>query len=353
MVAVAYAGARTWLARGLARYRQWLGRYDERTEAWFRHAWQRSGDVADLLQYLQFRRECGRLPTPDLISALHHRVNALQGPALRQAAERLLEAGAMPAEATAGLGPRLSPWAAQSPPIAVWLGEGGVELEPEVRRLADWHRQQPGLREAFGAYLRGQDKGICVVGNAGSLVGGGLGEHIDRHGLVVRFNRYRSEAAAPVDLGRRLDVWVCAPKFLPEAAAMAQGRFNVVWLVLSGPDVRYHRAGAALDWAHVAALLHAGVKVITVPLGVWGGLVDRLGAPPSAGILMLSWVHALRGDWDGLMIAGFDGARVRGHAYHHAGRGRPGRRHAWDRERALLADWRRQGLRALGASVED
>jgi len=353
MRSIVHAGAPTWLARGFARYGQWQGCYDARTEAWFHHAWQRSDDAVDLLQYLQFRRERGGLPTPELIGVLHDRLNALQGPALRQAAERLLEAGAMPQDPEAGWASRLAPWAENSPPIAARLREAGATLSPIARRLADWHQQTPALREAFGEYLCGHRADICVVGNAGSLRGASLGERIDRHGRVVRFNRYHSDAAGPQDLGRRLDVWVCAPKFLPEAAAMVQGRFDVAWLVLSGPDVRYHRAGAALDWALVDTLVEAGVRVVTVPLEVWRGLVDRLAAPPSAGVLLLAWVHALLGGWGALTIAGFGGAQMRGHAYHHAGRGRAGRRHAWGRERALLSEWRCEGLRALVAPEED
>ena len=109
MAPAANPGAPPWLARALARYGQWQGRYDARTEAWFRDAWRRSGDAVDLLQYLQFRRECGRLPMPELISGLRDRVTALQGPVLHQAAERLLEAGGMPEDLEAGWfrGPRI------------------------------------------------------------------------------------------------------------------------------------------------------------------------------------------------------------------------------------------------------
>ncbi|MFM1891547.1 MAG: hypothetical protein RLZ44_624, partial [Pseudomonadota bacterium] len=69
-----------------------------------------------------------------------------------------------------------------------------------------------------------------------------------------------------------------------------------------------------------------------------------------AGVLLLAWARALLGDWQRLVIAGFDSAQAGRGAYHHAGRRlRPGRRHDWDAERALLAEWRAEGLRVVRA----
>lgn len=336
------------LASALAWRRQWLGRYDARTEAWFLQAWQRRGTAVALLDYLQFRRERGRLPTPEQAAALRGQLTALDDALLTRAVEVLLEADALPEAALAGLAPRLLGRAGQSPPLAAGLAAAGLEPPPEVRRLAAWQAEQAALREAFATWLRGSQGDIAVVGNAAASVGAGLGERIDSHAVVVRFNRYRSEAAGATDLGRRLDVWVCAPKFLPEAVTLQHGAAQ--WLVLSGPDVRYRRAGAPLDWPAVQQLIGTGVRVLTVPLAVWGALVDRLGAPPSAGVLLLAWVRASLGRWQRLAIAGFDSAQAGRGAYHHAGqRLRPGRRHDWDAERALLAEWRAEGLRVLRA----
>jgi hypothetical protein len=73
-----------------------------------------------------------------------------------------------------------------------------------------------------------------------------------------------------------------------------------------------------------------------------------LGAPPSAGVLFLAWAHRLLGDFEHLVIAGFDIASAGTKGYHHAGPAiRGGRRHAWEREKALLDEWRNQGLRSL------
>jgi hypothetical protein len=163
--------------------------------------------------------------------------------------------------------------------------------------------------------------------------------------MVVRFNRWRSGAASEADLGSRLDVWVCTPRFLPQLVEM--GVTPPAWLVLSGPDVRYRRAGRGVDWGLVVALLEQGVRVLTVPLTVWRGVVEPLGAPPSAGILMLAWARNCIADVGRLRFVGFDSARTGG-AYHHAGaRMRPGRRHAWAGEAALLGAWQRDGLHIL------
>lgn len=337
-----------WLAGSLAWQRQWQGRYDDATEAWFRHAWRRTGSAAALLHYLQFRRERGRLPTPVQLDALLQGLPGLSDQLLLPALEALIEADALPQAPLDTLAPRVLRWAGQSPPLAARLAAAGAALPAAARRLAQWNDAQPALRQAFAAWLLDTCGDIAVVGNAGSLRGAGLGRDIDRHPLVVRFNRYSSQATGPEDLGRRLDLWVCAPKFLPEAATMGTG--GARWLVLSGPDVRYRRAGAPLDCAALQRLIEAGVGVLTIPLDAWAGLVDRLGAPPSAGVMLLAWARTLLGGWERLAIAGFDSAQGSRRAYHHAGRRlRPGRRHAWRAERALLDEWLGEGLRVLTA----
>ena len=97
-------------------------------------------------------------------------------------------------------------------------------------------------------------------------------------------------------------------------------------------------------------MLDAGVKVLTVPLPVWGDLVRTVEAPPSAGLTFLAWAGGMLGGFERLAIAGFDIASMRTKGYHHAGgRVRAGRRHAWNSEKALLDAWKNNGLRCLGA----
>jgi hypothetical protein len=337
------------LARLLAWRRQLQGRYDATTASLFRHAWHKGGGLRALLEWLRFRRELGQPLDPVSVQTLRQTLGEARGPLAWQAVELLLEADPAACPAAGVVQDRLEPCADFSPPLARALHDVGRPLGRRAARLADLHRSQVQWRSDFAGFLRGCRGQTCVVGNAGSLNGAGLGAQIDAHRCVVRFNRWCGEDSAAEDLGARLDVWVCTPRFLPQA--MSLGRGLPRWLVLTGPDACYGRAGRGVDWGLVLELLDAGVKVLTIPLPVWAEMVAELGAPPSAGVLFLAWAqHCLDGP-SGLSITGFDLVGVRTSGYHHAGASlRPGRRHAWGRESALLEVWKGRGLRSLGPS---
>ena len=344
------------LARLLAWRRQLQGRYDATTAGLFRHAWHKGGRMRGLVEYLRFRRELGEAVDPVAARTLKRMLADAPGPLAYQAVELLLEADAATLTAAEAVLDRLRPYAEGSPPVASALSAAGRTLSPQAERLVGLHRGQAPWRSEFADLLRRSRDRTCIVGNAGSLNGAGLGAQIDAHGCVVRFNRWCSQASAVADLGRRLDVWVCTPRFLPQAISLDCGLPR--WLVLTGPDARYRRAGRGVDWGLVLELLDAGVKVLTIPLPVWAELVARLGAPPSAGVSFVAWVQHCTGGLAGFSIAGFDIASAGTSGYHHAGaRLQPGRRHAWGREAALLEAWKGQGLRSLrpagGASKGD
>jgi hypothetical protein len=175
-----------------------------------------------------------------------------------------------------------------------------------------------------------------VVGNAGSLIGCRLGREIDSGGLVVRFNRFRDIYSSTVDIGHRLDVWVCAPGY---RGAMPD---EVEWLAISGPDMCYRKR----DWSDLIPRIDKDLPILTVPLSVWRSLVAKLQAPPSAGVLMLEWLYQITGSWDGITALGI-GCGVRGRYHHSDPKQRAVVRHDWSGEQALVHEWRRQGLRIL------
>jgi hypothetical protein len=222
-------------------------------------------------------------------------------------------------------------------PLAFWARQlGDAAAPPWLARLEE---RQRGWRAAFADLLRkSRAKGICVVGNSGSLRGAGHGDWIDAHDLVVRFNRFRCEESSTADIGSRIHVWVAAPGFPGSPPE------EVAWTVITGPDMRYRRQ----NWELLRDRLEADRPVLTVPLEVWRALATRVCAPPSAGLLMLAWIKALFGTWGGISTVGLGVATSQGTPYHHADPNqKPVARHNWEAERILLGQWRAEGLRMM------
>lgn len=202
---------------------------------------------------------------------------------------------------------------------------------PQVRAMQE-------ARAAFTAWMRARAATgpVCVVGNAGSLLTQTQGAHIDAHAVVLRFNRWQPAGQdVATALGHRLDVWVAAPD------CREVPRQDPAWAVITGPDP----VVAMEAWPAVKALRARGVPVVTVPLDIWKAMVHRLEAPPSAGVLVLAWLLSLglgqgRVHAVGVAEPGEGASHVLG-SWH-----RRGGRHAWDRERALVAAWRAAGVLA-------
>ncbi len=268
---------------------RWRGRYGRALRRWRWVAWRRQPDVPHMLRLGGCWRDHGR-PVP--------------GRWRRWLAEAIRQPGVSAA----------------------------LRMRAEVLLAADEASQaMETQRAAFVSWLRAQAPrgGICVVGNAGGALQQTLGSRIDAHAVVVRFNCWRPPGeAADLALGRRLDVWVVAPN----GPAAPEGRPR--WAVMSGADPGGRMAG----WAPVQSLDRLGVPVLTAPLVVWRQLVDALGAPPSAGLLMLAWLRHM--GWPTGTLRIVDLAPPQAASGHVLGRWHwRGRRHDWARERALVARW--------------
>ncbi|RLJ21403.1 hypothetical protein DJ030_04605 [bacterium endosymbiont of Escarpia laminata] len=224
-------------------------------------------------------------------------------------------------------------------------------ISSEAKALATLQNKQEVWRDEFSAYLSANRDSICVFGNAATVANSAIGHSIDTYSVVFRFNRFSTETGSErsdgkptlqlQEIGRRLDVWVCAPNLQAPYPPVVD---TVEWVVIVGPDVRYHLA----DWGNIVSLLDADKKVLTVPLSIWRILVRELKAPPSAGVLCLAWLIEMLGAPEGLKAAGFQRQSVPGMRYHYAlHRHKPSRRHNWEGERALLRHWEVQGLQFL------
>lgn len=302
------------LLSGLARLRRAMGRYDACTLALFRRVWVRGRRCSALLAYLMFRRDLGLPLTPRYVPLLTQTLGNLKPSPRRLALGLLAEAGCSPVgqfAVLAGSGIQATIRAMQ----AVWRAD-----------FADW-------------LLQRSARSVCVVGNGGSLIGSALGGEIDRQGVVVRFNQFTGASTSLADIGSRIDVWVTAPGFSGPVPA------GVQWVVVSGPEMAFRLQ----DWSRFEASRDWGARVLTVPLPLWSELVRRLDAPPSAGLLFLSWARSLLGSWLPVWAVGFGSALDARTPYHHADpRRQPGKRHNWPAEQLLLRAWQREGLRFDG-----
>lgn len=299
------------LLRFAAKLRRAMGRYDACTLALYRRIWVRGRHSSALLGYVMFRRDLGLPLAPRHVPLLTQALAHLRPSPRRLALGLLAEAGGSPA--------------------GQFTEPVGSEIQASIRAM------QGVWRANFADWLlqRGAS-GICVVGNAGSLIGSALGGAIDRHGVVVRFNQFSGGSASLADIGARVDVWVTSPGFAGPVPP------DVQWVVVSGPEMAFRLQ----DWSRFEASRRWGAKVLTVPLLPWSELVRKLDAPPSAGLLFLAWARSLLGSWLPICAVGFGNAMDEGISYHHADPHRqPGRRHNWAAERRVLCAWQVEGLR--------
>jgi len=337
-----------WLSATIGRWRRRQGKYDKTTLACFYSAWRKRANFSNLMAYLKFRRDLGFTPPAHLLKPLADSLPRLNPDSQRRIFAWLWE-GRAQAPLAVLASDTLSRLAESSPPAAAALAQRVDLLSMEAQALALLQNQQEAWRVEFSEYLTGNRDSICVVGNAAGVANTALGRRIDAQQVVVRFNRFSMAPATAAtkensltaqrrDVGCCLGVWVCSPDVpvpYPPAVDLVE------WVVITGPDVRYHLS----NWGNIIALLKQQKKVLTVPLRVWRMLVRELKAPPSAGILCLAWLIEILGAAKELKVAGFQRQSVPNTRYHYAlHHHKPSRRHNWEKERLLLCRWEMQGL---------
>ena len=299
-----------WLLVRRARRRRQHGRYDRHTLRLFHRA-AGSGSAAALLEYVLFRRDLGYPMHPRFIEPLLERRAELPPRKRWLAAALLTELGAEPGMA----------WDDVEP---------GCGLTSAARNQHNW-------RDGFKLALEAAERGICVVGNSAHLAGRALGERIDAASLVVRFNDFPCGEIYVPDVGHRTSVWVTSPGYEGPPFLDAD------WVVVTGPDMCFRLR----HWGALSERLRRARPVLSVPLPIWRELVRTLHAPPSAGVLMLAWLHSLLGSWNTVTAVGIgtgNSGRYRIQVY-----GRRSSRHDWRAEAALVRDWAREGLQTLPA----
>jgi hypothetical protein len=333
-----------------ALWRRRQGQYDKTTLACYYAAWRKRPSVANFLAYMRFRRDLGMIVPPRLIKRLVPTLSSQNARTQRAVCNWLWESNQREDIDRFPL-VLLSKLADNSPPTAAALSQRKKTLNERQDALALLQNRQEQWRQAFLCYLKDNVGNICVVGNAATLLKRGIGNKIDSHAVVFRFNHYTTASHSSRarnqqtqnmrDIGKRLNVWVLAPNLRkPYSAGVEVAK----WVILTGPDMRYQLA----DWNSIVPLLTTKKRVLTVPLKIWQTLVQELKAPPSAGVLCLAWIIDMLESPKGLVAAGFQRQGMKTPRYHYALlRHKGSRRHNWQEERALLDRWQAQGLQFL------
>lgn len=338
------------LSLQLGRMRRKSGKYDKTTYACFHHSWIKNPSLANLLAYLSFRRDLGLILPRRFRERLQR---ALPSASRRQQHTiiNLLVEAAPSSIFTSSCSSIIEKFVDQSPAAAAYTKKNSDAGMIEEKPLAVLQNEQEKWREELTNYIRGNKHGTCVVGNSAKMERQGRGQNIDRHDVVIRFNQYapaniRADLNScklqhVVDAGDKINIWVRSPGF--NGSAPTTSRF-ADWIILTGPDVRYQ----LFNWKSLDGFMLKKQKVITVPLGVWRKLVKELEAPPSAGVLVLTWLNEILGCEHCISIAGFQTQGSEESRYHRLlPHHKASKRHNWKGEAGMLQLWLESGEIAL------
>nr|CAA6829786.1 MAG: Unknown protein [uncultured Thiotrichaceae bacterium] len=317
------------------------GRYSRETLRLYWNAWQASGKGDDLLSLLLFRRDLGLDLTYQWSGLLSASFNTLGRSRRVLACSLLLEFNEHCSDRNSL---NINDANNIQLPATLHCVKEFYSLTSMQQSLVRIYDEQVDWQNSFHFQLCQwvKAKGICVVGNAANMTGSFLGEAINRHGCIVRFNVFYAEGVLAEDVGEGLDVWCVTPSF------KSGQKPSIKWSVLLGPELQFR----TVNWSGFVSLLNDDGKILTVPKVVWRGLVKELGSPPSAGIAFLAYLRFLLGSFEGISVAGFGGLTAvssgKNQVYHHTTpKHKASPRHNWAGEQKLMHSWLAKGLTSL------
>ncbi len=332
------------LIRLYAKYQRQKGNYSPNTLQAFLFAKKTSSNCSTLFDYLTFKRDLGYLPSLQSLTKVMHGFKNLSERQQFLALNFLIES--QPDSNIEGFIHSVAhPQLSKVSPVILSLVKEDSTLRNDQALLSGIHHEQEKWRAEFSLYLNTHIKelnNIVIVGNSAQLKHSQLGGTIDDHRIVCRFNAYPNEEIQHKDVGKKITIWVQSPGLkLPDNFIHPRIK-SIKWIVLTGPDVRYTLS----DWSTVLPYLKQGAKVLTIPLTIWQPLVNKLQAPPSAGILFTSWVSQLISNQP-LSIAGFQSAQNPSAAYHVIKNYKRSNRHNWEKEAEIVRQWKLKRLETV------
>ena len=172
---------------------------------------------------------------------------------------------------------------------------------------------------------------LCVVGNSPCATGKGKGAFVDSHDFVIRFNNFSVDYPFAKYYGTKTNVWAKTTRFL-EIERRNVKDFDLV--LISGSNT-YHRSN--IGYTFYQECVDQGIPVDIFPSSIAFDVTQKLGALPSAGIVLIAYLYSILGPLDPKSILGFSFTdQTMGEANHYStGRKQLGYRHNWEAEKKL------------------
>ena len=175
-------------------------------------------------------------------------------------------------------------------------------------------------------------KRIAVVGNSPCELGRGMGDAIDKHDIVIRFNNFSTAYPFVADYGSKTNIWVKTGLF--ETVHRRNGvDFDLIIQSASHLPVASPN-GVDVMWSAIAD----GNIMEFIPLKLKYDLVKKLQATPSAGLLILSWIYSINGPLSRDSVFGFSfiDQQAGSHTSYHSAPDNGTYKHNWEAEREIF-----------------
>lgn len=184
-----------------------------------------------------------------------------------------------------------------------------------------------GYKGTFKKLVLDAEGDVCIVGNGPSMLGKKLGEEIDNHKIVVRFNSYNTEYPHSEDYGCKTDVWVRMP-FHPYVKNEPESGHQLI--MFSGSN-RYYRSYT--EWDSLFELIEMGFPVEFFDPKTFYELQAELGSPPTAGLMLCYMLYKIIGPLKPSNFYGFSYLDDDTEQYHYSDKtADAGKRHDWSIE---------------------
>ncbi len=141
---------------------------------------------------------------------------------------------------------------------------------------------------AFDSMIASANK-VAIVGNSPVELGKGVGQIIDSHDVVIRFNNFSTSSEFSNDYGKKTDIWVKAGYF----DLMSRRNVDEFKLIVQPMgDMIYRDPNGA---AYVADYIDKSCNVEFIDPTVLYELYNILGSQPSSGVIILYCIYKLKG----------------------------------------------------------